>query len=294
MASRSRLRQIFGAVSISSLLGVLVAIALLPQLSFRYALILAGLEAVTAVFASLRWLYSELVEKERPKQQRKTARNPTPQVVTLQAKRKFFLGWQLTPILLIATVLAFCEYETYGLYQQRKTEGDLVGARGMPILDAGPPQVQIGKSGAIFQPTPEMNGKPVFIPFPDADFKVEPGNFGLLVSTTVRDRSGNLIAEIDHDHWLVTDEALDRNFSVNAFEVMDKAKHVVFQVSIEGQVVHVQGEWWSTEERGERLLEAEQGSMYRVPLWPANQHLEYLIKPMFVYPSKDHLGELAK
>ena len=104
--------------------------------------------------------------------------------------------------------------------------------------------------------------------------------------------------ELDKNRWEITDEAGDRNFTDTAFEVKDKADHVVLQVWLSGSkagpIVHVQGEWWTTEGRGLRVTEEADGGFVSFPTTNSQQYLEHLIKPMFRYPSRDHLGELLR
>jgi hypothetical protein len=87
---------------------------------------------------------------------------------------------------------------------------------------------------------------------------------------------------------------LDKNRTDLAFEIKDSSGHILLQIQIVGGPprVQVQGEWWSNESRGVRIVktkDGERGEM--IPLLPQMQHNDELIQNMFEYPSKEHLGE---
>jgi len=181
------------------------------------------------------------------------------------------------------------------------TEGDLIGAGDDLLPNGAVPWVQIGNSQTLQTMMPPTAGKatePYYKPFPDAEFLVESGRRGPLISTTVRDRFGNLMVEMNRNHWRVYPQFCpDKNYTKYAFECRDSAGHVSIQIRFMPMTmqpqplpprVQVQGEWWSTEGRGIRMVVGEDGKAYAMPLGTTNQHIDYLIKPMFKYPGKDH------
>jgi hypothetical protein len=181
--------------------------------------------------------------------------------------------------------------------QSAKLEGDLIGAGSAAPRDATHqtyPITQVGGTQFISVP----GGTPtVFAPFPDANVKVEWGTKGWPVfSTTIRDRNGNMVAKVTESHWKVypTGSSADKNYKSNALEILDSAGHVVLQVKIEKDRVILQGEWWDTQGYGLRLLNAhpgQNGGSIADRLTRQEQHLNDLIEPMFVYPSKKHWRE---
>jgi hypothetical protein len=189
----------------------------------------------------------------------------------------------------------------YPLWRQEQAaafEGDLIGAG--PAIDDGKqhgfPMLQIGGSTLIMTP----NGIPeIFKLYPDASIKVEWGYKGPLFTTNVRDRNGNLIADVSRNRWRVYPPYFaDKNYTQTALEVKDSAGHVVLQVQILPDRIDLQGEWWDTQGNGIRFLKPRvvtpaAGSMV-IHLGPRDQHNESLIQPMFQYPSKDHWRELAQ
>jgi hypothetical protein len=188
-------------------------------------------------------------------------------------------------------------YPLWKAEQAAKFEGDLLGA-GMVFVDdvkRGFPMVQIGK-GTIFFMGPD-GVSDIFPFFKDSGVKIETGKMGPLLTTTIRDRNGNLVGEVKQNHWKVYPQyCADKNYSKDALEVQDSAGHVVLQVRILPMTIQIQGEWWDTQGIGVRMLEREDPSTGSevVRMNRQNQRSDALIKPMFLYPSKEHWSELAK
>lgn len=181
-------------------------------------------------------------------------------------------------------------------------DGDLHGA-GEVFADGksrGVPAVEIGDSESILYIAPPKPGEPVqpyFVPFPDAEFKTEYGKSGPLVSTTVRDGDGHIVATIENNHWNVyLPYCSDKNYTDDALEILDASLHVVLQIKIYPNTVQVQGEWWDNQGKGLRIvkspLKSKPGGVV-LPLSQRDRKNEVLIKPMFRYPSKYHWGKFA-
>lgn len=172
--------------------------------------------------------------------------------------------------------------------------GDLTGA-GAAISDDKPhgfPMLQVGETTWVMTP----NGVADIFPFfPDSGVRIEWGLRGPLFSTHVRDRNGNLVAEVTRNHWRVYPlYSAEKNYTEDALEVEDSAGHVVLQVRISPDRIRLQGEWWDTQGNGIRLVgvrpPAPGGSLV-VRLNRQNQSTESLVQPIFQYPSRDHWGE---
>jgi hypothetical protein len=193
-------------------------------------------------------------------------------------------------------VLGPTAYDQWREEKAAAQEGDLPGA-GMVLTDGvnrGFPMVQIGK-GTSFIMTP--NGVSDMFPFfRDSGVKIEWGKKGPLLTTVVRDRNGNLVAEVKKNHWKVYPLfCADKNYTKDALEVQDSAGHVVLQVRILPGKIRIQGEWWDTQGSGVRMLQLpdpKAGSQV-VRMNRQNQHDDALIEPIFAYPSKDHWNELV-
>jgi len=179
--------------------------------------------------------------------------------------------------------------------QSSLLEGDLIGAGGLHYPNLATPWVQIGDSKSMLIMVPQEKVQPYFKPFEDAEFFVEGGTEGPLISTTVRDRFGNLVVEIKQSHWIVHPPySSDKNYTKYAFEVKDSSGHVLLQIRLlpHSLAIQVQGEWWNNEGKGLRILKAKDGLHGLViPLGPQNQHNDELIQEIFKYPSKEHWGE---
>ena len=178
-------------------------------------------------------------------------------------------------------------------------EGDLIGA-GPELNDGKPhgfPMVQMSQT--IFVMTP--NGvRDMFPFFPDAGVRIEWGaKHWPLLTTTIRDHNGNLVAEVIRNHWRVYSAySAEKNYTKDTLEVLDVAGHVVLQVHILRDRVSLLGEWWDVQGNGIRIMKpvviAPNDSARVVRMNRENQHLDELIVPIFEYPSKEHWGELKK
>jgi len=162
----------------------------------------------------------------------------------------------------------------------------------------GYPFFQVGDSESIFIATPDFKGDPYFKPFPDAEIRLQFGRQGPLVSTTVRDGQGHIVATIDENHWMVYPPyCTDKNYTADglALEVLDSSLHVVLQLKILPDRVQVQGEWWDNQGHGLRFLKSPDSPKNGMvaALGPRDKKNELLIKSMFRYPSKHHWQELV-
>ena len=124
---------------------------------------------------------------------------------------------------------------------------------------------------------------------------IEQGRKVTEITTTVRDRNGNLVLNIAKSHWTVFPKFYsDKNYTKDSLEVMDNAGHVIFQVRLVGGIVRLQGEWWDDQGKGLRIVKAKgipkDGGLF-IPLDQYNQYNDRLIDRIFQYPSKDHWGE---
>jgi hypothetical protein len=114
--------------------------------------------------------------------------------------------WFGMTVLLLVFIGGFTPIFRFQLREERasRQEGDLLGA-GMVFTDSAArvmPMVQIGET--IFVPLPSMKTHNIFPLFYDAGVTVETGLVGPLLSTVIRDRNGNLVAEINRNHWRVS------------------------------------------------------------------------------------------
>ena len=110
---------------------------------------------------------------------------------------------------------------------------------------SGPLKFEIGDSGAVFELEPD---KPFWIPFTGepAALTIERVANHIEVSTTLRDASGKLVAEIERNEWKVRPSLLwDRNYNDNSLEVLGETGEVVLQIVALPDRIRIQGIWWS-------------------------------------------------
>lgn len=121
----------------------------------------------------------------------------------------------------------------------------------------------------------------------------------IMLTTHVRDQDGKIVVDIDDNKWRVSPQSgisWDKNYSENALEVMDGRGQIVFQVVLVPNVVRIQGEWWTEDKRGARILrpypfDREKVGPVFVTLSPQSHPQEPHIEPIFRYPSREHWGE---
>jgi hypothetical protein len=134
-------------------------------------------------------------------------------------------------------------------------------------------------------------------PFEGVDFRAWLQDGKIKVNSTIRDTSGNVIAQIQRNEWLVNSStiSLDRNFDDKALEVKDAVGQIVFQVEIDGNQVKMQGKFVKpNKELG--IVLGFKGIGFTLLLEPGSYHIvsqspTLAIKPIFKYPSAEHKGE---
>lgn len=112
----------------------------------------------------------------------------------------------------------------------------------------------------------------------------------LLVSAEIENEEGETVAKITDNHWGVKEDVLiarDRNYNDYAFEVMDSDLIPVLQVAVQGQnTIYMGGVFFFPVGR---MLVTPNGLIVN----PSSEQINEYAKPIFRYPSDDHLGEMA-
>lgn len=77
----------------------------------------------------------------------------------------------------------------------------------------------------------------------------------LMVSTQIRDQSGDVVAELTRNEWKVSapPKTWDRNYNSDSLEVKNAKGQVVLQVTIFPDRIRVLGEWWGKDGMGARI-----------------------------------------
>lgn len=159
------------------------------------------------------------------------------------------------------------------------------------VLDARPiatrPYLSVGTTRFVVE---EPNG--VFLRDGDQPLlRFRLSNGALLVTATIFDAEGKLVAELHDNEWALNKNALyDRNYTPNVVECRDNRGRVALQVVHLGDTVHVAGTFrcrsgWTV------VLGpvGEQGAVF--DLRPPGTPNEYELPPLCRYPSAAHLGE---
>jgi hypothetical protein len=177
-------------------------------------------------------------------------------------------------------------HTSYIKEKAKATSGDLVAKDDGKHHTSDFPELQIGPTGSSKL---QWNGNPN----PNATMfranmdklQLRMVNGKVLLSTTIRDQSNNLIATIEDNHWIVstsTASCWDHNYTDDSLEVLDGRGRVVLQVRVLPSIVQFQAEW----------------------NWDANTHIGSTInedgwctpsdgiKRRFKYPSELYWGQL--
>jgi len=182
-------------------------------------------------------------------------------------------------------------------------ELDLFGALtpDTPILLKGaglPAHFEIGDSGTIF--ILEGFGDKEFLPVLTSHgcrLVIENIDGQTKISTQIRDWSGSVVAELIRNEWKVSPATWDRNYTKNALEVKDATGHIVLQVRALADRIQLQGEWWSPEGKGLRIVKSPYKDMpggLFIFVNKEERDSHPTIEPIFKYPSRLHFGELRK
>jgi hypothetical protein len=140
-------------------------------------------------------------------------------------------------------------------------------------------------------------GAPLFSLFGRDHITIETVSGRVMVSTQIRDTSGQLVAELIRNQWKVAPppRTWDRNYSSDTLEVINPEGKIVLQVKALPDRIQLQGEWWNNSVQGLRLSSPVKnggghfilfGTTYR-----PEQAKDAEIKPIFKYPSDLHFGE---
>jgi hypothetical protein len=163
--------------------------------------------------------------------------------------------------------------------------------------------------------------QPLLRVFEDNDLTIWIEGGQLKLSTKIRNKNGQLVAEIIGNEWKLKREKLwDRNYNRNALEVKDEQGDVVLQVLMKedyvqfaakmygsnGEGFAIGGKEFTKEDiirhnEGKSIILATKDGPKEVKVGdktavfeksPPGYPLELFIQPIFKYPSDLHLGEL--
>jgi hypothetical protein len=207
-------------------------------------------------------------------------------------------GWpkKSKRLVFVVAMLSFIGFYPVALSQWREEKAAATGGTlSMPSPEHNLfPKFEIGNSGATFVwgGVPETEAMKFLW---DAGLRIETGSDGIEVTTPIRDRHGQMIAEIDRNKWKVSPLCWDKNYTAYALEVKDRRGHIVLQLRYLSDRVQIQGEWRDEFGNGVRLRSAGENLGAFIDIWRGPQmelKLERAIPPIFEYPSKEKWGQL--
>lgn len=184
------------------------------------------------------------------------------------------------------------------------------------------PRIKIGNTNTYIEYTGPA-GEPLIRGFEDVGLTIWIENSVMKLSTKIRDKDGELIAEIIANEWKTKlDKRWDRNYNRNALEVKDATGDVVLQVIMCEDCIQFSAKMYSSNGDGfaigsnvlteQDIIEHKQGKQVFIAAAdgpteftvgmvtgvmefrpnPPGQSLQLVIDPIFRYPSDQHLGEL--
>lgn len=181
-------------------------------------------------------------------------------------------------------------------------ESDLSGSKILLSKDNINPAFELGHSSVKFEIDPRI-GK-VFTDSRGNDLIIKKEQGKIKVSMKIMGKDGSL-GMIRDNEWAVNTGPYYRNYNDSALEILDKNEHVVFWVHLLGDRVQMKGILLN--ETGYGIAFGDESDFGRDPEnegWPGLNGVivnidnysesDLKIKPVFVYPSETHLGELAK
>jgi hypothetical protein len=168
-----------------------------------------------------------------------------------------------------------------------------------PILDPTKgvyPILELGDSGAKFLFTGPQ-GTPIFKFAGDNHITVVREDGEVKVSATIRDKSGDVVAELVKNEWKVNPRnSWDRNYTTDALEVRDNTGDIVLQVRALPDRIQFQAKLYDSAGMGIAFgksdIPGQPGGIIEFAR-PPDGTFRIKVAPMFKYPSERHLGELA-
>jgi len=122
----------------------------------------------------------------------------------------------------------------------------------------------------------------VYIEGVNIPIKLYSENNRLLIDATIYDKNNTIIGQIIRNEWeIIRGNIRDRNYSINAFEIIDNENKPVLQIYLgEGNNIFFGGYFYNANEK--KYYYSTEGITY----------IESPMKTIFKYPSSKYLGKL--
>jgi len=115
-------------------------------------------------------------------------------------------------------------------------------------------------------------------------------NQKLYVSSTIRNKNGEIIAELKDNEWQLNENSyFDRNYNDQVLEVRDNSGNIVLQLANFGNVIHFAGIFNCKNGKTYALIPTGQSGAI-MEMRPKGIELEHKIDPICEYPSDLHFG----
>lgn len=199
-------------------------------------------------------------------------------------------GWKRITLWVIAVILVFSQ--GYLLLQEVRTHH--IKAKSGKIESPYSPgtNLSIYYGSNLFVTSAKVLNDDILshfiFPWPKMNASIRRKNDKLLVDIDIKNKNGAIVAKLINNEWVISDEALDRNYDDEHFEVFDKYEDVpVLQIMLLENVVVLNGVFYTKE--GQKHVATAEG-LFINPQEP----LKKLISPWFEYPSAEYPGKLRK
>jgi hypothetical protein len=144
------------------------------------------------------------------------------------------------------------------------------------------PTLEIGDSGTLLTYAGSP-GAQLFQIFKDSNLVIEEDGGAILVSTEIRGKNGQLVAEITKNEWKTRPSSLwDRTFDKNKLEVRDETGQVVLQVVVLPDRVRIQGIWRNSAGRMFAMIKNPDPNGFGSFI-TNDRHAHVRIEPLFRY-----------
>ena len=191
-------------------------------------------------------------------------------------------GILLVMLTITASVLGIVSYVHYRIDKQHSSATGMIS----PPSFASVKYLSIGSTRFLID-SPEG----VFLK--DGDIPVLTMNIKdrkLLVTTTIRDTRGNIVAELKNNEWRVNkNNIFDRNYTNNALEVRDQSGKIALQVVHFGDTIHLAGIFHCRNGWTNVFMPLPEGGAI-IDIKPPGKEPEHSIQQIFEYPSELHFG----
>jgi hypothetical protein len=166
------------------------------------------------------------------------------------------------------------------------------------------PKLEIANTGTLIWLDGGYAAKFIHELLKDNNFEAVIEEGRLLVTMTIIDKDGEIVAEIVRNEWTVNPHnSFNRNYSTDSLEVKDPQEDLILQLRLVADRVQIQGRFYRSKSKlygiekviGAKIVdEYEEDEWVSISLITEDFPAKLKIRPMFKYPSELHLGELAE